>query len=100
MKERGETEADSDTERTPVKLSKASFSSHKSSSTLSDNCSLLNLQIIKPPSLSSSLLAPATVTSSGALSNHSTLSPPFTFATLPGIEYNTASVYNYRYFNV
>lgn len=89
MKERGETEADSDAERTPVKLSKESSSSHKSSSTLSANCSLLNLQIIKPPSLPRSLLTPTTVTTSGALSNHSTQSPPFTFATLPGIKHNT-----------
>ncbi|KAI3356190.1 hypothetical protein L3Q82_017448, partial [Scortum barcoo] len=84
VKERGETEVDSDAERTPVKLSKASSSSRKSSSTLSANCSALNLQIIKPPSLSSSRLAPATVTNSGPLSKHSTLSPPFTFATPPG----------------
>ncbi|XP_038576345.1 bromodomain adjacent to zinc finger domain protein 2B-like isoform X2 [Micropterus salmoides] len=73
MKERGETEADSDAES---KLTKAS------SSNLSANCSLLNLQIIKPPSLPG--LTPTTGTSSGALSNHSTLSPSFTFATLPG----------------
>ncbi|KAF1382497.1 hypothetical protein PFLUV_G00144400 [Perca fluviatilis] len=78
MKERGETEADSDAERTPLKLAKAS------SLNLSADCSLLNLKIIKPPSLPSSLLATTTVTSSGALSNHSTLSPPFKFATLPG----------------
>ncbi|XP_044073969.1 bromodomain adjacent to zinc finger domain protein 2B-like isoform X3 [Siniperca chuatsi] len=84
MKEHGETEADSDAEKTPLKLTKVSLSSHKSSSTLSANCSLLNLKIIKPPSLPSSLLTPTTVTSSGALSNHSTLSPSFTFATLPG----------------
>ncbi|XP_074515535.1 bromodomain adjacent to zinc finger domain protein 2B-like isoform X3 [Sebastes fasciatus] len=84
VKERGETEADSDAERTPLKLTKASLSTHKSSSNLSANCSLLNLQIIKPPSLPSSLLTPNTVTSSGALSNHSTLSPPFTFATQTG----------------
>ncbi|XP_070770351.1 bromodomain adjacent to zinc finger domain protein 2B [Enoplosus armatus] len=84
MKERGDTEADSDAERTPLKLAKASSSSHKSSSTLSANCSLLNLQIIKPPSLPSSLLAPTAVISSGALSNHSSLSPSFTFATVPG----------------
>ncbi|XP_028446630.1 bromodomain adjacent to zinc finger domain protein 2B isoform X6 [Perca flavescens] len=78
MKECGETEADSDAERTPLELAK------ESSLNLSANCSLLNLKIIKPPSLPSSLLAPTTVTSSGTLSNHSTLSPPFKFATLPG----------------
>ncbi|XP_042350299.1 bromodomain adjacent to zinc finger domain protein 2B-like isoform X2 [Plectropomus leopardus] len=84
IKERGETAADSDAERTPLKLTKESLSAHKSSSNLSANCSLLNLQIIKPPSLPTSLLSPTTVTSSGALGNHSTLSPSFTFATLPG----------------
>uniref|UniRef100_A0A8C9ZYP5 Bromodomain adjacent to zinc finger domain 2B n=1 Tax=Sander lucioperca TaxID=283035 RepID=A0A8C9ZYP5_SANLU len=56
MKERGETEADSDAERTPMKLAKAS------SLNLSANCSLLNLKIVKPPSLPSSLLTPTTVT--------------------------------------
>ncbi|XP_032385707.1 bromodomain adjacent to zinc finger domain protein 2B isoform X2 [Etheostoma spectabile] len=78
MKERGETEADSDAEGTHLKLANVS------SLNLSANCSLLNLKIIKPPSLPSSLLTPTTVTSSGTLSNHSTLSPPFKFATLPG----------------
>ncbi|XP_034742358.1 bromodomain adjacent to zinc finger domain protein 2B isoform X3 [Etheostoma cragini] len=78
MKERGETEADSDAEGTHLKLAKVS------SLNLSANCSLLNLKIIKPPSLPSSLLTPTTETSSGTLSNHSTLLPPFKFATLPG----------------
>ncbi|XP_070694020.1 bromodomain adjacent to zinc finger domain protein 2B-like [Pempheris klunzingeri] len=82
MKERGETEADSDAESPPPKLAKASLSTHKSSSNLSDNCTLLNLQIIKPPSLPSGLLTATTAASSGALSNHST--PSFTFPTLPG----------------
>ncbi|XP_033965632.1 bromodomain adjacent to zinc finger domain protein 2B isoform X1 [Pseudochaenichthys georgianus] len=81
VKERGETEADSDAERTPVKLTKVTLSTHKSSSKLSANGKLLNLKIIKPPSLPSSLL---TSTSSGALSNHGTPSPSYTFATLPG----------------
>ncbi|KAK1902813.1 Bromodomain adjacent to zinc finger domain protein 2B [Dissostichus eleginoides] len=81
VKERGETEADSDAERTPLKLTKATLSTHKSSSKLSANGKLLNLKIIKPPSLPSSLL---TSTSSGALSNHGTPSPSYTFATLPG----------------
>lgn len=96
-----ETEADSDAERTPPKLAKASSSTHKSSSNPSADCSLLNLQIIKPPS---SLLTPTTVTSSGALSNHSsTLSPPFTYATLPGNKSTSdhTSAYNLiRDFNV
>uniref|UniRef100_A0A4W6FTF5 Bromodomain adjacent to zinc finger domain 2B n=1 Tax=Lates calcarifer TaxID=8187 RepID=A0A4W6FTF5_LATCA len=82
MKERGETEADSDAERTPLKQAKAS--PRKSPSNISANCSLLNLHIIKPPSLPSSLLTPTTMTHSGTLSNHSTPSPSFTFATLPG----------------
>ncbi|XP_029314808.1 bromodomain adjacent to zinc finger domain protein 2B isoform X2 [Cottoperca gobio] len=84
VKERGETEEDSDAERTPLKLAKASLSTRKSSSNLSANCSLLNLQILQPPSLPSSLLTSTTVTSSGALSNHGTLSPSYTYATLPG----------------
>uniref|UniRef100_A0A4W6C6T2 Bromodomain adjacent to zinc finger domain 2B n=1 Tax=Lates calcarifer TaxID=8187 RepID=A0A4W6C6T2_LATCA len=65
MKERGETEADSDAERTPLKQAKAS--PRKSPSNISANCSLLNLHIIKPPSLPSSLLTPTTMTHSGTL---------------------------------
>ncbi|XP_040913067.1 bromodomain adjacent to zinc finger domain protein 2B isoform X2 [Toxotes jaculatrix] len=84
MKDCGETEVDSDAERTPLKLAKAPSSTHKSSSNQPSNCSLLNLQITKPPSLPSSLLTPTALTSSGALSNHSTPTPSFTFATLPG----------------
>ncbi|XP_070831693.1 bromodomain adjacent to zinc finger domain protein 2B isoform X2 [Chaetodon trifascialis] len=84
MKGCGETQAKSDAERTPRKLAKASLSTHKSSTNVSANCSLLNLEIIKPPSLPSSLLSATAVTSSGALSNHRTLSPSFTFAALPG----------------
>ncbi|KAG7227522.1 hypothetical protein INR49_005337, partial [Caranx melampygus] len=82
MKERGETEADSDTDRTPLKAAKTKLSTHKSCSNLSANSSLLNLQIIKPPSLPSSLLTATPLTSLGAMSNHSTTS--HTFATLPG----------------
>ncbi|XP_034549339.1 bromodomain adjacent to zinc finger domain protein 2B isoform X3 [Notolabrus celidotus] len=87
IKKRNGTEADSDLDRTPLKLAKApSFTSQSSSSLdLSANSSLLNLPIIKPPSLPSSLLnTTITMTSSGALSNHTTLSPPFTFSALPG----------------
>uniref|UniRef100_A0A3Q1FY71 Bromodomain adjacent to zinc finger domain 2B n=1 Tax=Acanthochromis polyacanthus TaxID=80966 RepID=A0A3Q1FY71_9TELE len=80
IKECVETEADSDAERSPLKRPEASLSSHKSSSNLSANCSLLNLQITKPPSRPSSLLTPTTV----APSKHSTPSPCFTFATMPG----------------
>ncbi|XP_036965548.1 bromodomain adjacent to zinc finger domain protein 2B isoform X2 [Acanthopagrus latus] len=83
-KERGETEADSDTERTPQMLAKTSLSTHKASKKVSGNCSLLNLQIIKPPSLPSGLLNATAVTSLGAMSNHSSISPSFSFATLPG----------------
>ncbi|KAM7380595.1 hypothetical protein PAMP_003878 [Pampus punctatissimus] len=84
IKECGEAEADSDAKRTPLKLGKASLSTYKSSSSHSTNCSLLNLQVIKPPSLPNGLLTPTTVTTSGRLSNHSTPSPSFTFASLPG----------------
>ncbi|XP_074550608.1 bromodomain adjacent to zinc finger domain protein 2B-like isoform X2 [Halichoeres trimaculatus] len=87
IKKRNGMEADSDADRTPRKLSKASVSTVQSSSSLdlSANSSLLNLQIIKPPSLPSSLLSPSiTMTSSGALSNHKTTAPPFTFSAMPG----------------
>uniref|UniRef100_A0A7N8WZP9 Bromodomain adjacent to zinc finger domain 2B n=1 Tax=Mastacembelus armatus TaxID=205130 RepID=A0A7N8WZP9_9TELE len=50
IKQCGETRANSNVERT-LKLAKSS--AHESSSDLSANCSLLNLQIIKPPSLPS-----------------------------------------------
>uniref|UniRef100_A0A8D3AKL9 Bromodomain adjacent to zinc finger domain 2B n=1 Tax=Scophthalmus maximus TaxID=52904 RepID=A0A8D3AKL9_SCOMX len=79
MKERGETEADSDAERTPLKLA-----THKSSANLSANSSLLGLQVIKPRSLPGRLLTPTRLTSSAALSNHSTPSSSFTLASLPG----------------
>uniref|UniRef100_A0A7N8WQ03 Bromodomain adjacent to zinc finger domain 2B n=1 Tax=Mastacembelus armatus TaxID=205130 RepID=A0A7N8WQ03_9TELE len=69
IKQCGETRANSNVERT-LKLAKSS--AHESSSDLSANCSLLNLQIIKPPSLPSAILTHTTVTGSGALSNHST----------------------------
>nr|XP_020450350.1 bromodomain adjacent to zinc finger domain protein 2B-like isoform X3 [Monopterus albus] len=71
LKEHGETETNSDAERTLLKRAK-SLSTHKSSSA---NCSLLNLQIIKPPILPSSLLTRTTLTSSGGLRNHRTSSP-------------------------
>uniref|UniRef100_UPI0037E82B33 bromodomain adjacent to zinc finger domain protein 2B n=1 Tax=Semicossyphus pulcher TaxID=241346 RepID=UPI0037E82B33 len=84
LKEHGGTEADSDADRT--RLAQASSSTPGSSSSdLSANCSLLNLQIIKPPSLPKGLLTPiSTVHGSGELSNHSSLSPAFTYAGLPG----------------
>ncbi|KAM3861958.1 bromodomain adjacent to zinc finger domain protein 2B-like [Diretmus argenteus] len=79
-----DSDGSEDEERTPLKLGKASFSPHKSSSSLSASCSLLNLQVVKPPSLPSSLAAPATGNSSGALSYHSSPSSSFTLATQPG----------------
>ncbi|XP_029386866.1 bromodomain adjacent to zinc finger domain protein 2B [Echeneis naucrates] len=82
MKEHRETEADSDAERTPLKVVKAKLSTHKSSSNLSANCSLLNLHIIKPPVIPRGLLTSTTLTSSAPLSNNNTPSP--TFAPLPG----------------
>uniref|UniRef100_A0A665UVJ3 Bromodomain adjacent to zinc finger domain 2B n=1 Tax=Echeneis naucrates TaxID=173247 RepID=A0A665UVJ3_ECHNA len=77
MKEHRETEADSDAERTPLKVVKAKLSTHKSSSNLSANCSLLNLHIIKPPVIPRGLLTSTTLTSSAPLSNNNTPSPTF-----------------------
>ncbi|XP_041662878.1 bromodomain adjacent to zinc finger domain protein 2B isoform X2 [Cheilinus undulatus] len=85
MKQHCGRKVDDGTDKTPLKLTKASSSLQSSSMDLKANCSLLNLQIIKPPSLPSSLLSlHPTVTSPGALSNHSTVSPHFTFAAIPG----------------
>uniref|UniRef100_A0A673CVZ7 Bromodomain adjacent to zinc finger domain 2B n=1 Tax=Sphaeramia orbicularis TaxID=375764 RepID=A0A673CVZ7_9TELE len=81
-KQRGETEADSDAERTPQKLAKASSSAHKSSSSLSANCSALNLKVFKPSCLPSSFVTPTAITSLEALSNRSTTGS-FTFASVP-----------------
>ncbi|CAJ1079290.1 bromodomain adjacent to zinc finger domain protein 2B isoform X1 [Xyrichtys novacula] len=89
-KNRNGTEADSDSDKTPLKLdnkapSASAPQSTSSSSDLSANSFLLNLHIIKPPSLPSSLLNPTNpVTSSGPLCNHRNSSPSFTFAALPG----------------
>ncbi|XP_067373156.1 bromodomain adjacent to zinc finger domain protein 2B isoform X4 [Channa argus] len=83
IKQDGETEGDGNAKRTPLKLVK-SFNTHKYPLNLSANSSLLNLQIIKPPSLPSGLLTPSTLSSSGAFSNHCTPSPSFTFATQSG----------------
>lgn len=84
MKEHGETETDTDAERTPQKLGKASFSAHKSCS-LSASSSLLSLQVIRPPRLpTSSIVTPVTVPSSDVLTNHITPSPSVTLATPPG----------------
>ncbi|XP_068613066.1 bromodomain adjacent to zinc finger domain protein 2B-like [Brachionichthys hirsutus] len=82
IKEQRETEEDNPTERTPLTLVKEPLSIHKFPSNISSKQGS-NQHLIKPPSLSSCLPA-STVTSSGALSDHSTLSPPFTFTTLPG----------------
>ncbi|CAI5656182.1 unnamed protein product [Oreochromis niloticus] len=82
VKESVETEADSDAERSPLKLAQTSSSTQKSSSSLSAASSLLNIQITKPPSLHSSFLSPTT--STGAMGKQSAPSPPFTFASQPG----------------
>uniref|UniRef100_A0A668AXU0 Bromodomain adjacent to zinc finger domain 2B n=1 Tax=Myripristis murdjan TaxID=586833 RepID=A0A668AXU0_9TELE len=85
MKEHGETETDTDAERTPQKLGKASFSAQKSSCSLSASSSLLSLQVIRPPRLpTSSIVTPVTVPSSGVLTNHITPSSSVTLATPPG----------------
>nr|XP_040058495.1 bromodomain adjacent to zinc finger domain protein 2B isoform X2 [Gasterosteus aculeatus aculeatus] len=80
IKEHSETEGESDAERTPLKRAKASLSS----SNLSANGSLLNLQMSKPQSSPSGLHNPNTVTSSGPPSNHSTTSLSFTFTPQSG----------------
>nr|XP_014264504.2 bromodomain adjacent to zinc finger domain protein 2B isoform X3 [Maylandia zebra] len=82
VKESVETEADSDAERSPLKLAQTSLSTQKSSSSLSATPSLLNIQITKPPSLHSSFFSPTT--STGAMGKQSAPSPPFTFASQPG----------------
>ncbi|KAM9709130.1 bromodomain adjacent to zinc finger domain protein 2B isoform 2-T5 [Menidia menidia] len=77
-----EMEADCDADRTPLKPAEASGSTHKPSLNHSANCSLLNLQITRPPSLpSSGLLNPINTV---ALRNHSNNSSPFRFATIAG----------------
>ncbi|KAM3607451.1 uncharacterized protein V6R79_008004 [Siganus canaliculatus] len=83
-KERGGTEADSDGEQTPLKLTKTSTSALKSSSNTSSSCTLLNQQGIKPLGLPRNLLAATTGSTSGALNNRNTMSSSFTFATAPG----------------
>ncbi|XP_052415325.1 bromodomain adjacent to zinc finger domain protein 2B isoform X12 [Carassius gibelio] len=76
----GVTDMDTDGEKTPQKLSKGF--SHLNSSTnhgLSD-CLPLNLQVIKP----SSVATPTTVSSSGALTYHSSPSSSYSVGTSPG----------------
>uniref|UniRef100_A0A9J8B0Q9 Bromodomain adjacent to zinc finger domain, 2Ba n=1 Tax=Cyprinus carpio carpio TaxID=630221 RepID=A0A9J8B0Q9_CYPCA len=76
----GVTEMDTDGEKTPQKLSKGF--SHLNSSTnhgLSD-CLPLNLQVIKP----SSVATPTVVSSSGALTYHSSPSSSYSVGTSPG----------------
>uniref|UniRef100_A0A8C1LJ45 Bromodomain adjacent to zinc finger domain, 2Ba n=1 Tax=Cyprinus carpio TaxID=7962 RepID=A0A8C1LJ45_CYPCA len=76
----GVTEMDTDGEKTPQKLSKGF--SHLNSSTnhgLSD-CLPLNLQVIKP----SSVATPTVVSSSGALTYHSSPSSSYSVRTSPG----------------
>ncbi|XP_068184965.1 bromodomain adjacent to zinc finger domain protein 2B-like isoform X2 [Antennarius striatus] len=81
-KEQRETEVDNNEDKTCLTLVKAPLSIHKFSSNISTK-QRLNQHLIEPPSLSRCLPA-SIVTSSRALSNHSTLSPSFTFTTLPG----------------
>ncbi|XP_043097453.1 bromodomain adjacent to zinc finger domain protein 2B isoform X10 [Puntigrus tetrazona] len=76
----GVTEMDTDGEKTPQKLSKGF--SHLNSSTnhsLSD-CLPLNLQVIKP----SGVATPTIVSSSGALTYHSSPSSSYSVGTSPG----------------
>lgn len=76
----GVMEMDTDGEKTPQKLSKGF--SHLNSSTnhsLSD-CLPLNLQVIKP----SSVATPTIVSSSGALTYHSSPSSSYSVGTSPG----------------
>lgn len=83
--ERGVTEGDSDAEKAPLKLTKAHSSVQKSTTKISSKSSLHNLPIIKPPSLTRSLLTGPSVTGSVPLNNHSALSTSFTLAT-PGMK--------------
>ncbi|XP_028249800.1 bromodomain adjacent to zinc finger domain protein 2B-like isoform X2 [Parambassis ranga] len=76
------TGADSNAERTLLKPAEASVSMYKCSSNLPANCSPLDLQITKPPSLPRGLLT--STTSTGTLSKNNTLSSSFTLATMPG----------------
>eukprot|EP00063_Salmo_salar_P044803 XP_014019638.1 PREDICTED: bromodomain adjacent to zinc finger domain protein 2B isoform X19 [Salmo salar] len=70
VKDRNETTAGPEAERTPLKLTKGSSSLlNNTSSGLSASCSPLNLQVIKA---AGGLPTPAIVTSSGALAYHST----------------------------
>lgn len=85
-KEQGETDADSDAEKTSLKLAKEPSSIHKSSLKISAKSSHPNLPIIKPPSLSSRLFAAPTVTSLGALSNRTILSPSSLFTAMSGMK--------------
>lgn len=82
--ERGVTEGDSDAEKAPLKLTKAQSSVQKSSTKVSSKSSLHNLPIIKPPSLTGSLLTGPSVTGSVQLNSRSALSTSFTLAA-PGM---------------
>lgn len=83
--ERGVTEGDSDAEKAPLKLTKAHSAVQKSSPKISGKSSLHNLPIIKPPSLTGSLLTGPSVTSLVPLNDRSPLSTSFTLAT-PGMK--------------
>ncbi|KAL2081458.1 hypothetical protein ACEWY4_023311 [Coilia grayii] len=79
LKERSETATDTETERTPLKLAKAS-ALLSSSAGLAGSMSPLNLQVIKAPSVPT----PTIVTNAATLAYHSTPSASFAFSPPPG----------------
>uniref|UniRef100_A0A671KWF4 Bromodomain adjacent to zinc finger domain protein 2B-like n=1 Tax=Sinocyclocheilus anshuiensis TaxID=1608454 RepID=A0A671KWF4_9TELE len=74
------TEMDTDGEKTPQKLSKGFFHLNSSTSHGLSDCLPLNLQVIKP----SSVATPTIVSSSGALTYHSSPSSSYSVGTSPG----------------
>lgn len=80
-KNRDTTETETDSERTPLKLGKnlPLLASASASYSLPD-CSPLNLQVIKP----SGVAMPTIVSSSGALTYHSSPSSSYSVSTCPG----------------
>ncbi|XP_016093702.1 bromodomain adjacent to zinc finger domain protein 2B isoform X4 [Sinocyclocheilus grahami] len=76
----GVTEMDTDGEKTPQKLSKGFSHLNSSTSHGLSECLPLNLQVIKP----SSVATPTIVSSSGALTYHSSPSSSYSVGTSPG----------------
>nr|XP_015214187.1 PREDICTED: bromodomain adjacent to zinc finger domain protein 2B isoform X4 [Lepisosteus oculatus]XP_015214188.1 PREDICTED: bromodomain adjacent to zinc finger domain protein 2B isoform X4 [Lepisosteus oculatus]XP_015214189.1 PREDICTED: bromodomain adjacent to zinc finger domain protein 2B isoform X4 [Lepisosteus oculatus]XP_015214190.1 PREDICTED: bromodomain adjacent to zinc finger domain protein 2B isoform X4 [Lepisosteus oculatus] len=74
-KDHDETETDTEGEKTPLKLNKSAPAVLNASA----NCTPLNLQVIKSPNLS-----PTLVTSTGTPAYHSTPSSSFSISTPPG----------------